>query len=575
MFAAGCLVFSACNSKDEVDPEPQIPTVVAQNVYNLSPDFYTLSGVEADSSYVVGDTLTLTLSPASTLSDGFYNYHIQHIFVHVGDEVYQPEHSGTEAVSSLSVDVIVPDTDFDVVYCYSVQQQLSDTGYTMSLEPTDAAKLYGVKADQKYKYFDCYLHTVDAYTIENIEYKMGDGDWQNVNDSWGCSFYRSESVENVYCVSIRPGYEEVTGDVTIRISGTPHARYQITYENATAEYLDLEKSILPSEQIDGEYVTATLYVNDKYYIKTASSSVESAPVEILYGCYASFTMPASDITVTLNFMEKIPVNYTASENVAEAQFYDNNDVYYGVPTSVGVPGEYVYLFATAADGYKPAKAALSSGETFDFVHYAYDQYYAQILIPEDATSVNASIQTTKAYRVSTAISGIYLTSGSLFAEGENVSFSIEVPSGQKIESVTISDASGNALDVNLVDDNPYYSFTMPACDVTVSAEFAEIGDEQVSVIAYFDEDVFEVRSSTNYDWDFANGFSVNKGSTFYLKVYNYDNEMFYVGVQIGETVTIYDAEEDPDMGEVYFGKALVADGNVVIKVSTDKSAISF
>lgn len=49
--------------------------------------------------------------------------------------------------------------------------------------------------------------------------------------------------------------------------------------------------------------------------------------------------------------------------------------------------------------------------------------------------------------------------------------------------------------------------------------------------------------------------------------------MYYVGVQVGDNVTIYPAEFD-DI-EYYFGKAIVADGDVIIKVGATEEEVSF
>ena len=117
---------------------------------------------------------------------------------------------------------------------------------------------------------------------------------------------------------------------------------------------------------------------------------------------------------------------------------------------------------------------------------------------------------------------------------------------------------------------------MPAENVTVTVTYADLPvADQVSVSAVFDEDQYGVSSSTNYDWDFAEGFKIDKGATFYLSVIDYYGENFYVGVKIGETVNIYPATEDEDSGEFSFGKALVANGDVSIKVGPTEASVRF
>lgn len=557
---------------------PETPKSRAVEVLNLTPDFIAVSGIEKGGEYETGSEATLTLTPGTILSSGFEAVHMEHIHVHVGDIVYIPEFPSPdgEYIQSLSLKVQIPEDDFEVVACYSGQQQMTEGGYTMYLEDNEYVRLYGVSHEEQYKYFDCYLLTVDAYTITDVQFKVGDGEWRDVSDVEGCSFSRSEVVENVYSVAIRPDYQNVTGDVTLRVKGEQHGRYTITWENADETYLDMEESVLPSESIDGETVTAELWVHDEYYLNTAEASFPGLELNVISRAYVQFVMPASDVTVTLDILEKIPVYYTESEHVTEAEFYDADDIFYGVPTAIGIPGESVWLFASAEDGYKPVKSVIDNGETFGFESYAPGMYMSEIVIPENARSLSATIETAATYTVSVSDGADiqFDDYNQLYAEGETVSMSIYVPEGQRIEDVVVTDALNNDIPVTM--DLPYASFIMPASDVTVSVIYEDVNaDEEVSVIAYYDSDIYDVSSSTNWDWDFTEGFTVAKGSTFYLSVYNYEYTMYYVGVQVGDNVTIYPAEFDDMMGEYSFGKAIVADGDVIIKVGATEEEVSF
>lgn len=198
---------------------------------------------------------------------------------------------------------------------------------------------------------------------------------------------------------------------------------------------------------------------------------------------------------------------------------------------------------------------------------------SEILIPEDAARVDASVETVKAYQVLSK-NVIALNGGRVYAEGETVSMAVYVPDGQKIKSITVKGTDGKAVDVSM--NLPYASFVMPASDVEVSVEYESIdSDETVSVIAYYDSDIYDIYSSTNYDWDFAKGFEVEKGKTFYVSVTNYEGGMYYVGVKIGEEVTVYPAQFDEMMGEYSFGKSLVANGDITIKVGATEDAVAF
>ena len=573
---AGC---DKVTPEPDPDPTPGPAVSKAAAVMNLTPDFISLSGIEEGAENEAGTKLTLTLAPGEILSSGFSAVHMEHIHIHVADTVYMPEFPAglqEEYVQSLNLEIEVPDTDYEVVACYSVQQKLSENGYTMYLEENeDDIRLYGVSHEKQYSYFDCYLLTPDAYTVTGMEFKVGDGGWRDINETDGCSYGRSELVDNVYRVSVRPDWQDVTGDVTIRVHGEQHGRYGIAWKNAEEQYLDMEKSIFPSEAIDGETVTAELWVNDEYYLDSAESSVDGTEIEMISRAYLQFEMPASDISITLNILEKIPLSCTESGHVTEAGFYDADDIFYGVPTGMAVPGEFVWLFASAEEGYKPIKAVLGTGETFDFSYYAPGMYMAEISVPENAKELTASVEIAAACTVSAAEGlDIIFNEGNLYAQGETVSMSIHVPSGQRIKDVTATDSQGGDIPVTL--DLPYASFTMPAYDVTVDVAYEDINaGEDVSVIACFDSDIYDVSSSTNYDWDFSEGFTVTKGSTFYLSVYNYYGENFHVGVKVGENLTVYSADFDDMMWEYSFGKAIVADADVVIKVAATEEEVTF
>lgn len=130
------------------------------------------------------------------------------------------------------MEVEVPNGDFKIVACYSVRQQISDTGYNVYLEDNKIVGLYGVSHDVKYKYFDCYLLTEDAYVITDIEFRMGENSsWMDVNKTIGCSFERSDYVPNVYKVTICPDYQDAAGDITLRVKGEQRGRYSIVWEN--------------------------------------------------------------------------------------------------------------------------------------------------------------------------------------------------------------------------------------------------------------------------------------------------------------------------------------------------------
>lgn len=553
------------------DSEPA-ESVRVTRLLNLTPDFISVIGLEENQTLTAGSRAIITLKAGPILGNTFQDYHFEHIHLQVNEQVIVPQYPDDYTPSDeLVIPFDVPGHDCDIVVCYSGQQQMIDNGFTMTLEPNSNVTMYGVAPDMHYKYFDAFLLVDEAFVITNAEFKMGNDEWKPVNGTAGCRLSRDETVDNLYQITIRPDYQNVTGNVLVRVSGEQHARYTISWENAVARYLDLEKSTLPEMAIDGDVVVAELYINDDFYLKGATSA--EAEVETLYGVYVRFTMPAANTTVVLDMADKIPVTINESGHVADAAFYNAPDIYYGWPITLATPGESAYIIASAEAGYKPMSATTGSGDTFRFSHYGLDMYLCEVPIPADATLLSASIECAPAWTVSSE-QVIQCSDGALYAEGETVSLSIQVPAGKTIDSVKAATASGHSLDVTV--DAPYASFVMPADDVTVTVTYADLeSGNTVSVIAYYDDNLYDVSSSTNYDWDFAEGFSIDKGTTFYLSVYDYSGESFYVGVKIGDSVQTYSATEDEDTGEYTFGKAFVATGDVTIKVGATKESVSF
>ena len=153
LLAGLCVLAAVACAKTQPQETATNPTV--KSVLNITPSFIgNVSGVSEGQPFKKGESFVLKLSAGEMLSEeGFMAIHMEHIHIHVGDKVYQPAlPQGFTSAQVLSIQIPVPDEDFDVVVAYAVQQQLSQTGYTMTLEDNqDGVKLYGVSQDLKYK----------------------------------------------------------------------------------------------------------------------------------------------------------------------------------------------------------------------------------------------------------------------------------------------------------------------------------------------------------------------------------------------------------------------------------------
>lgn len=124
----------------------------------------------------------------------------------------------------------------------------------------------------------------------------------------GCKFKRTSSLDWVYIVSIRPDYKNVTGDVTLRVKGSQHARYGIKWLNTEYVKTDIpegwQPNVLPEESIDGEQVGAQFYTIDGYYLDSVSSNIDGLELQCIARSAVLFEMPASDVEISLNFKKK-------------------------------------------------------------------------------------------------------------------------------------------------------------------------------------------------------------------------------------------------------------------------------
>ncbi len=545
---------------------------------NLTTNFLLTEGLDASAEYAVGSEATFELAPGEWLSEGFdEKTHLEHIFVYVNGVGFHPTFVDS---TKLTATFVVPSKDFEVVVCYSVQQHVKEGGYSISLEEGSKGTLYGVLPSETYDYFDCYVKFDTPFGLNGFSYKMGEADWVSVGMwDYDCCFTRVDGRDDVYQITVRPGYGDVTGDVVLRLDGVEKQSYSITYDfgELGEAALDEESSTLPESALNGDMVQFFIAATTDYYVTSATIDVTGTDLISYGGALYNFEMPSSDVVITVTFAEKIDIAVTLGEHIESAAFYNADDIFYGVEITKAQPGDEVYLFVTAEEGYKPT--ALTVGEeSVDFT--SYDGGYtfmACLTVPEDATSFEVSPSASIAYTAISADSEVEImfNGGHVYFEGETVRFSVGVPAGKQIESVSLVDEEGTALETEVTMSGTYGSFTMPAKNVKVVVTFGELSGEYVHVSASYDDDLYYVYSSTDYDWNFLDGFDVLLGSTFYLSVGDYDGQEFFVGIKNGETVETIAATLDEDMGEYLFGRSIVVAGDVEIKVGASEEEVAF
>ena len=122
-------------------------TTTVTTFRNLTPDFFTISGLEEGQKLNAGEQASVIIKAAGNIST-FGPALMEHIHLHVNDMVIMPlESAGFKPGDEIDIPFEVPEGNCDIVACYAGQQQLIDNGFTMTLEPHPNATLYGVSPD--------------------------------------------------------------------------------------------------------------------------------------------------------------------------------------------------------------------------------------------------------------------------------------------------------------------------------------------------------------------------------------------------------------------------------------------
>lgn len=179
-----------------------------------------------------------------------------------------------------------------------------------------------------------------------------------------------------------------------------------------------------------------------------------------------FTMPAQNVTVTVTFRANTTVTYSV---------WNGNGIQNGSvsanPNYQVAPGTTITLSSTPNEGYELDYYSISTdGSTFTRIEgNTFEMPESNVWVI--ATFKQTDTPATTTYTVSIA-NGIQ--NGSVSAnpanaeEGATVTLTVSPNDGYRLESLTVTDANGQAVAVN---NN---QFTMPASNVTVSATFAQV-----------------------------------------------------------------------------------------------------
>ncbi len=228
---------------------------------------------------------------------------------------------------------------------------------------------------------------------------------------------------------------------------------------------------VPTSATESDVVTVTATPDEGYEVSKVSvvnASGNEITVTANYdGTYYYFTMPASTVTVSVEFSK---VSYAISlSEIENGTVSVDSSAYYL---------DNVTLTVTADSGYYVDEVTVTDDDNNSItVTDNEDGTYSFTMPASDVTVNVAFARIMYSITVSEAENGSVTADVDTAGEGDAVLLTVSPDEGYVVSSVSVTDDSGNTVEVG-----SDYSFVMPASNVTVTAEF-EVAPEETYAIS--------------------------------------------------------------------------------------------
>lgn len=467
---------SETTSEESATSEEESDKSIVLNVFNLNSSFATLN-LTKDAKYEPGaNKFTVNAGTQLTMQQkGFTADNYKNVFVVINDAIFQPTVAPESEVTSLEVDVTIPETDFNA-FVYFQTSARKDDGYSVELANKDITLVGSISGD-KFNNFSGYVILPENELIDSATYKVGDNEPLILPTTRSGLYYLNHPNNlpgNVYQLNLGRSDKPIEGNISVSIIHSHHEIYKINYEGLTDKLVNIGLSSIVYEAYDSTKVS--LYLNLK---KSATTQVSSSDVTLDFdGAYYNFEMPAKDITIKIEEVDpNVTLTVNSNPDISYAKFFKDND-FYSSEITKGYNSTTVYLFVAVKNNIKPTKVTYGTSDEATFSYKGFDDnesnparlYVAPINIPDTGDSLSVTVITSEAHLVEVA-EDIELTvsGGTYFVSGETVTALFSDESKQLI----IKDKEGNVLDI---EQTRYEArrvfagmrFTMPDCDIVLS-----------------------------------------------------------------------------------------------------------
>ncbi len=291
-------------------------------------------------------------------------------------------------------------------------------------------------------------------------------------------------VKTVYC------YELTKGN-PLELEAAPVTKYTVTIDSNIANgavTADKTADVAADETVTLTVAPEAGYKLDSLSVKDAAGTEVQTAAGTEANTY-TFTMPASDVTVTATFVaEEVPVTkYTVTIDSKIANGTVTAD------KTTAAENETVTLTVTANSGYRFSSVSVKDADGNTVTTTAGTSGKYTFTMPASNVTVTAAFKKTSSHSsggsssggttthsvstpsASSSANGKVSVSSKSAKEGSEVTFTVKPDAGYMTGSVSVKDANGKEIEVKDNGDGTY-TFVMPDSKVSIAAEFVKEGE---------------------------------------------------------------------------------------------------
>ena len=442
-----------------------------------------------------GDEIPFGTEVTVKLSGGYYyESDLPRFYFYVNDEVVYGDDDKVVLNSqemSLTYSFTVETETLEVYVFYNQSKSTSDDGIKINLVDNEHIKFYGFEAT------DLYYSGSSIYIpfTKDVGYVLSG--FTGVTESGSTVNFESMRYVDNGDSGFVMLYTSITESITLTPKGEVKDVYNITYVGF--DDVEVRGGTLPASVAVGNLVSVQkiypLDENSSIVDITATVDGEAVPGfyfsnNSYYGASFNFIMPEGDVEITIDVKQNGSITINENEHVTSAVAKTS---FTGEEVTSLTPGTTFYLYIETEEGYLPTSVNDGDGKSYDVVRtkeydYRTGSYVnvnkANLKMPDDGSDIVLTIETSVAYSISYDESSDYSislnNSGTAFAAGEEITFSLNPSSGLvSIDGVYLTDEDGTKLETEVTLTKSSYGnsytgkFIMPEQNVKICVDSSQ------------------------------------------------------------------------------------------------------